>query len=1238
MITILINDGGTKMSNSLKRFIAIMLIAMFCLITCPAVISGASETGTDPFSGNAIPTLPEIYDQKGGADDDETVTIMVKLEDDPLLAVTSLDNATKSTEVSALLKSRRADAVKAVSEVVGKEIQPLFTYELLFNGFSFEGSAGLIDDIAKLDGIADCYRSMEWGIPEVIDEEDAKVNSSADVVNADILWEAGYTGEGMAIAILDTGIRIDHSNFANAPDDPRYSVESIQEIIETYDLTSEQLYVSDTELTGELAYYSEKIPFRFNYVTGTTDVSHATAANDHGTHVSSIAAGDDSIVRGIAYNAQIISMQVFNGASAAWSTILAALEDCTYLGVDCVNMSLSAPYGFTTGTEDMERVYTLLYETGVNVHASAGNSFISGSGNSFSFGQALALDPDNGIVGTPATLYGNLCVASSLNSAGGRVSDFSSWGTTSDLKIKPEIMAPGSLIRAATDPDYSDNEYGTKSGTSMSSPDMAGCSALLLQYLKSEYPEMTAKERMLFSRNLMLSTAHPAYYSSGLPYSPRAQGAGLVDVEASMNTTVYLAVEGSDLPKLEIGDDPERTGLFTLSLELINFGSIDQSYVINTNVQTEEGIRRSVHGVDVYSMNSAPYDLTENSVIGGDTEITVPANGSVEVTITVDMSAYGEMLDEIFPNGIYIEGFVQFENTGDGADLSAPYLGFYGSWNEAPVIDRTFYWDILGGEDSWSTHAYPNLAATETTSGNYYLGANPFLNTDSFLLDRISISPNGDKLFESVDRIYTGLLRNCSTLVYTVTNAETDEVVMAQGYRYVRKGAYVLMSGFMPAGSIYAQFAGWSGEGLSEGETAIISIDAALDYEGFVPEENDCASWSFPVTIDTTAPEVLLWRVEDGKLLLYVTDAHYLAYVGVYSSSDYSTSSLIDETAVSEETRGAVSVFAFDIGNHDTVYVKLGDYAYNIAKLELTGEGGSMERVALTGIDFNVDALNTYTALTEEINLITTPADANNYNVQWSSEDTGVAVVRGDFFSANITGISQGTTVITATATDRETGDTFTKEITVTVVPHPTIGEALNAEGGNYSFTVSGMYPWVVDLVDAPERVTLKTTNVGIDSSNCVITSETISLAAGDVVSFEWAASTQLDKDILYFYVNNHRIASISGITDWETYSYVVEEDGEYSFKWIYLKSPNDSSGDDYCRLDNFHVVSAEFDIGDVDGNGVVNTTDALHILRHSLGLTLLTGSAFDMADVNGDDTIDTSDALLVLRMALGSE
>lgn len=101
-------------------------------------------------------------------------------------------------------------------------------------------------------------------------------------------------------------------------------------------------------------YTNEKLPFNYDHACGDYITDHTFS--DHGVHVAGAAAGNNGEdIYSSAPNAQIVTMQVFaaNG-SGCWTDILAAIEDCVYLGVDVINMSLGAAAGFVTSCASVD--------------------------------------------------------------------------------------------------------------------------------------------------------------------------------------------------------------------------------------------------------------------------------------------------------------------------------------------------------------------------------------------------------------------------------------------------------------------------------------------------------------------------------------------------------------------------------------------------------------------------------------------------------------------------------------------------------------------------------------------------------------------------------------------------------------------------------------------------------------------------------------------------------------------
>lgn len=143
------------------------------------------------------------------------------------------------------------------------------------------------------------------------------------------------------------------------------------------------------------------------------------------------------------------------------------------------------------------------------------------------------------------------------------MSDFSSWGVTSDLKLKPEITAPGGDIYST----LPNGLYGKMSGTSMASPHMAGAAAVMQQYISENRDgiNMTAEQRTSLFNALMMSTAVPVQDENGIPYSSRKQGAGLVQLQNAMKSDVFLLNSDNSRPKAK--SDIMKTEISALILK-----------------------------------------------------------------------------------------------------------------------------------------------------------------------------------------------------------------------------------------------------------------------------------------------------------------------------------------------------------------------------------------------------------------------------------------------------------------------------------------------------------------------------------------------------------------------------------------------------------------------------------------------------------------------------------------------
>ena len=101
-----------------------------------------------------------------------------------------------------------------------------------------------------------------------------------------------------------------------------------------------------------------------------------------------------------------------------------------------------------------------------------------------------------------------------------------------------------------------------------------------------------------------------------------------------MKSPVYLTDIDGGLPKLELGDDAEKTGTYTLRFKINNLSDQDQEYILGGSVQTDAVERNTDNGWDVLQTSGLPYDLSAQIE---DKEVTAEAGSTKEVTAKVKL-------------------------------------------------------------------------------------------------------------------------------------------------------------------------------------------------------------------------------------------------------------------------------------------------------------------------------------------------------------------------------------------------------------------------------------------------------------------------------------------------------------------------------------------------------------------------------------------------------------------------
>ena len=361
-------------------------------------------------------------------------------------------------------------------------------------------------------------------------------------------------------------------------------------------------------------------------------------------------------------------------------------------------------------------------------------------------------------------------------------SEFSSWGVSPDLRLKPEIAAPGGNVFSA----IPNGAYEQTSGTSMATPQMAGISAIVLQRVQSDplFASMSARDKADVVQNLIMGTARPltdAAQTSGALYSPRKQGAGLVDALAATTSSVYPTVAGAAEPSRPKADLGDGTKGWHFDVTLHNLGATPATYELSSQALSEivDGGFFTEHSSD---WRGRGVEVTYSGAASASAEgatVTVPALG--EATVGVDIvpgSEFASYVADNTPNGTFLDGFVRFASKAEGQpDLAVPYLGFYGDWGKAPIFDALA---STGG-----AHTRASEIVNGTTGDS--LGYNPLIKvadrTGKPNPQRYVISRSAASGAPTVLEPRTGTLRSVHTLTSTYMNEAGETVFSVTNHR-----------------------------------------------------------------------------------------------------------------------------------------------------------------------------------------------------------------------------------------------------------------------------------------------------------------------------------------------------------------------------------------------------------------------------------------------------------------------
>ncbi|WP_296299243.1 S8 family serine peptidase [Rheinheimera sp.] len=633
-------------------------------------------------------------------------------------------------------------------------------FDTLFNGFSIEISPGERAKLMQIDGVKAIYpveviqapKADVLGTGIVGDMATALSMTGANIAQNSL----GLDGSGIKVAVMDTGIDIDHPDFGGngANGSTTFPTARVQY---GYD------FVGD-------AFNADSSSPSYNPVT--TPDNNPDDCGGHGTHVAGIV-GANGTVKGVAPAVTFGAYRVFgcNGSTTA-DVMIAAMERAYSDGMHVLNMSIGS--AFQWPQYPTAQAADRMVAKGMVVVASIGNSGASGlysagapglgkdvigvasfdnshvmqavatvngrdigyapmtfspaiptagGGEVVAVGEACSALPAGSLTGKIALAARGTCAfgikaANAINAGadavlvsnnvagplsgtlgapipngkpvvgisladgnairamaapvlswtdrsgsfpsptGGLISSFSSYGLSPDLALKPDIGAPGGNIYSTY--PLESGAFATLGGTSMSSPNVAGSVALLLQAKPDTAPAQV--------RDILQNSADPKNWfgNPGLGYldNVHRQGAGMLDIAGSIQATT-LVTPG----KIATGEG--ESGPYTQLLTIQNKGTEAVTYNLSSvNALSTAGVT-AVTGV---STSNASVAFSSPSV-----EVAPGGSATVDVTITpATAPAYGQY-----------GGYIVLTPTTAGQVYRVPFAGYVGDYQAIPTVTAT---------------------------------------------------------------------------------------------------------------------------------------------------------------------------------------------------------------------------------------------------------------------------------------------------------------------------------------------------------------------------------------------------------------------------------------------------------------------------------------------------------------------------------------------------------------------
>ncbi|MDR3240549.1 MAG: S8 family serine peptidase [Lactobacillaceae bacterium] len=399
----------------------------------PAIAVSADQTETDQQTQqteqqtkNPLDKLEEIFkkDKKAGdtrlpdQDQNKERQYIIQLEDKPASATAPTPDGTKETmdqiaTVDNKVEHNQEDEIKAVEDITKENVEKRFTY--LINGFKIKATPLEIEEIKdKVPGIGK--------VSEVQTYEPTDIDANA-LAQIGQVWQSSKhatKGEGMVVSVIDTGTDPTHQDMVlgkTGKAKMKLTQAKVNMLLGTHLL----------HRNGQ--FYSDKVPYGYNYADQNAFISDNGLGHYHGHHVAGIIAANGTVanggkqidgtthVDGVAPEAQVLAMKCGSNQTGSLSSdaIIEGIEDSVLLGADVINMSLGSSRSVYSADDAEINAVKNASNQGVLTVAAAGNA---GNYASLENGEIKAKTDfaDQRTVGTPSVEPSAFAVAASNNS------------------------------------------------------------------------------------------------------------------------------------------------------------------------------------------------------------------------------------------------------------------------------------------------------------------------------------------------------------------------------------------------------------------------------------------------------------------------------------------------------------------------------------------------------------------------------------------------------------------------------------------------------------------------------------------------------------------------------------------------------------------------------------------------------------------------------------------------------